>query len=465
MKYLTLLMLVLPGCTTATLDGTGMKETNADLIIRAAWVVPITAEPIIDGAVAIRNGEIVAVGSAAEIDAAWSADERIDAGEAALLPGFVNAHTHAPMTLFRGIADDLPLMEWLQGFIFPAEAKNVDEAFVRAGTRLAAAEMISSGTTTFADMYYFESAIADETSKAGMRGVLGETVIDFPAPDNKSWSDAMDYVRRYAAEWKGHALITPAIAPHAPNTVSAEHLKEVRALASELGIPILIHLAETEDEARQVKERYGKRPVAHLEDLGFFADDVLVAHAIWLEDDEIALLKRRGVGAVHNPESNMMLASGVARVPELLAAGVDLGLGTDGPAGSNNNLDMLEEMASAARLQKISRKDPAALTADQVLWMATLGGARALDLDEKIGSIEVGKRADLITVDLSGVGSQPIYSVESAIVYASNGADVTNTVVDGKVLMRDRNVLTVDVAAAIEEAKRLSAKVRASLAE
>lgn len=465
MKFALFLIFTLTGCASVQIDEVAMPEPAADLILYGEWVVPISSEPIRNGGVVVRDGEIVAVGARDEIAGSWTASETIDARHAAILPGFVNAHTHAPMTLFRGIADDLPLMEWLQDYIFPAEAENVDEDFVRAGTRLAAAEMIRGGTTTFADMYYFESIVAEEAARAGLRGVLGETLLDFPAPDNKTWEDGLAYVRDFAAKWKGHPLITPAIAPHAPYTVSPEHLRDVRALADELDIPILIHLAETADETSQVVERYGARPVAHLEKLGFLGDDVLAAHGIWLEDDEIDLLRRRGVGTVHNPESNMMLASGVARVTEMLRAGLDLGLGTDGPAGSNNNLDMIEEMASAARLQKISRNDPAALSAEQVLWMATLGGARALDLDEMVGSIEPGKRADLIAIDLSEARHRPVYSVESAIVYAANGSDVTTTIVDGRVLMRDRNLLTVDLEDALEDAERYSLEVRKSLAD
>ncbi|MBW3564075.1 MAG: amidohydrolase [Acidobacteria bacterium] len=457
------LILLLSGCASAPGPAVSDDRARADILILDGTIVPVTSEPFV-GSLAIDDGVIVALGPTSGIVDRYSADETIDASGAAVLPGFVNAHTHAPMTLFRGIADDLPLMEWLTGFIFPAEAENVDRDFVRAGTRLAAAEMIRSGTTTFADMYYYESDIAEETRRTGLRAVLGETMIDFPAPDNPTWDAAVAYVRRFVARWKGDELITPAIAPHAPFTVSPEHLQEVRALATELGVPILIHLAETTDEVSQIETRHQTSPTRLLANLGFLADDVVGAHGIHLDDEDIRLLRRYETGIVHCPESNMMLASGVARVGDLLAAGVELGLGTDGPAGSNNNLDMIEEMASAARLQKIHSMDSSAISSRVVLEMATMGGARVLGLDDLIGSLEVGKRADVIVIDLEDPGIQPVYSVESAIVYAANGADVEATIVDGKMLMRNRRLLTLDEDEVMRDAQVIRDRVVASLA-
>jgi 5-methylthioadenosine/S-adenosylhomocysteine deaminase len=382
----------------------------------------------------------------------------------AVVPGFVNAHTHVPMTLFRGIADDLDLMDWLQNYIFPAEAKNVDRDFVKWGTRLAAAEMIRSGTTTFADMYYYESDIARETKAAGLRGVLGETMIDFPAPDNKTWDAMVAYMRKYVAEWKGDRLITPAFAPHAPYTVSADHLKQVRALATELGAPILIHVSETKNELKQVGEQHdGMTPGVYLDSLGFLGDDVVAAHGVWLTPGEIKTFAEKKVGVAHCPESNEMLASGVAPVVDMVAAGVDVGLGTDGPAGSNNNLDMVEEMASASRLQKVMRNDPKAVTARELLRLATIGGANVLGLGDKIGTLERGKRADIAIIDLQQAKTQPVYSVESAIVYAASGSSVVTTICDGKILLRHGKVLTVDENAAIAKAKEIRDRVLASL--
>ena len=449
--------------------GAGMTSApshNADLILTGGIVVTMAGPNIEDGAVVIRNGEILAVGPTSAIARDYSAAETVDARGMAIMPGLVNAHTHAPMVLFRGIADDRDLMDWLQNFIFPAEAKNVDAEFVRWGTRLAAAEMIRSGTTTFADMYYFEADIAREVRAAGLRGVLGETLIDFPAPDNKTWDEAIAYMRQYAEEFRGDPLITAAVAPHAPFTVSREHLQQVRALATELNIPILIHVSETTDELKQVAERAnGLTPGRYLDQIGFLGPDVVAAHGVWLTSEEIRIFADKGVGIVHNPESNMMLASGVAPIAEFRAAGIELGLGTDGPAGSNNNLDMFEEMASAARLAKVTSKDPRALGARHVLEMATIGGARALGLSEKIGTLEPGKRADVILVDLSAPKTQPLYSVESAIVYAASGDDVVMTIVEGRVLMRDRRVLTVDIPATLMKAREYRERISASVSQ
>jgi len=438
---------------------------KADIIVKGGTVLTMAGPNIEQGAVVIDGGKIVAVGKAADLASKYEAKTTINT-TGAIMPGFVNAHTHVPMTLFRGIADDRDLMDWLQNYIFPAEAKNVTADFVKWGTRLAAAEMIESGTTTFADMYYFESDLARETKKAGLRGVLGETVIDFPVPDNKTWPEAMAYVRKYAKEWKGDRLITPAVAPHAPYTVSKEHLQEVRRLATELGIPILIHVSETKNELADIaKKADGMTPGQYLDSLGFLGKDVIAAHGVWLTADELKTFAQRGTGVAHCPESNMMLASGIAPVVDMRKAGVNVGLGTDGPAGSNNNLDMLEEAASAARLQKVAKMDPKVLSARDVLEMATIGGARVLGLADKVGTLEVGKQADVIVIDLSQPKSQPVYAVESAIVYAASGSAVTTTICDGKVLMRNRHVLTVDVPEAVAKAKEYRSRVVKSLAK
>ncbi len=436
----------------------------ADLVISGGTVITMAGANIENGSVVIRKGAIVDVGPSSEIDGRYQAAERIDAKGKAILPGFVNAHTHVPMTLFRGIADDRDLMEWLTQFIFPAEAKNVDRDFVKWGTRLAAVEMIRSGTTTFADMYYFESDIARETKAAGLRAVLGETLIDFPAPDNKTWDAGIEYTSKFVRDWKGDELITAAFAPHAPFTVSKEHLQQVRRLATELGAPILIHVSESKNELAQVAERAnGMTPGNYLDSIGFLGTDVVAAHGVWLTAEELKVFAAKGVGVVHCPESNMMLASGIAPVVDMIKAGIELGLGTDGPAGSNNNLDMIEEAASAARLAKISKLDPKALSARTVLELATLGGARALGLSDKIGSLEKGKRADVIVIDLQQAKSQPVYSVESAIVYAASGNSVVTTICNGKVLMRDRKLLTLDETSIIAKAKEYRMKILDSL--
>jgi 5-methylthioadenosine/S-adenosylhomocysteine deaminase len=455
MRLLLLLLALAPALQAAE---------KADILITGGTVVTMAGPNIERGSVAIRNGEIVAVGPSAEVDAKYAAATTIRAGGMAVVPGFVNAHTHVPMTLFRGIADDRDLMDWLTNYIFPAEAKNVDREFVKWGTRLAAAEMIRSGTTTFADMYYFESDIARETKAAGLRGVLGETVIDFPAPDNKTWDAALAYMREYAKTWKGDPLITAAIAPHAPYTVSTDHLKEVRALATELKVPILIHVSETRDELRQIAEKHeGTTPGTYLDSIGFLGDDVIAAHGVWLTPDEIKTFAARKTGVAHCPESNQMLASGVAPITAMVKAGMEVGLGTDGPAGSNNNLDMVEEMASAARLQKVTSNDPKAISAREVLRLATIGGAEVLGLADRIGTLERGKRADVAIVDLQQARVQPVYSVESAIVYAASGSAVVTTICDGRILMRRGQLKTVDEAEAMTKAKEYREKILASL--
>ena len=441
-----------------------LAAERADLLITGGTVLTMAGPNIERGSVVIRDGEIIAVGPSSEIDRNYTAKQTIRAGGMAVVPGFVNAHTHAPMVLFRGIADDRDLMDWLTNFIFPAEAKNVDREFVKWGTRLAAAEMIRSGTTTFADMYYFESDIARETKAAGLRGVLANTFIDFPAPDNKTWDAAVAYMRAYAKEWKGDRLITPALAPHAPYTLSTDHLKQVRALGTELGLPILIHVSETKNELQQVAEKQnGMTPGAYLDSIGFLGDDVVAAHGVHLTADELRIFAAKKTGVAHCPESNQMLASGVAPIVDMIKAGMEVGLGTDGPAGSNNNLDMVEEMASAARLQKVMRNDPKAISAREVLRLATIGGAQVIGLADKIGTLERGKRADIAIIDLQQVKVQPVYSVESAIVYAASGNSVVTTICDGKILMRRGKVLTVNEAETMTKAKEYREKILKSL--
>ena len=433
---------------------------HVDIVITGGTVLTMAGPNIENGGVAIDKGKIVAVGNVS----GYRGKKTIDAHGNAVLPGLINTHTHAAMVLFRGIADDRDLMDWLTHFIFPAEAKNVSKDFVRWGTRLAAAEMIQSGTTTFTDMYYFESDVAAETKRAGLRGVLGETLIDFPVADNKTWDDAVAYIRQFVKRWKGDPMITPALAPHAPYTVSRDHLIQTRQLATELGVPILIHVSETKNELQQVAEKQnGMTPGAYLDSIGFLGHDVVAAHGVWLTPEEIKVFAQKRVGVAHCPESNSMLASGIAPVVDMRKGGINVGLGTDGPAGSNNNLDMIEEMASAARFQKVTKMDPRVLSARDVLEMATIGGARVLGMEDKIGTLEAGKRADVIIINLQQPKTQPVYSVESAIVYAASGSSVITTICDGKILMRDRKVLTVDVPAAIAKAKQYRDQVVKSL--
>jgi 5-methylthioadenosine/S-adenosylhomocysteine deaminase len=438
---------------------------SVDLVVRGGTVVTMDerGSVIEDGAVAVERGRIVAVGKRADIDRSYAGRETIEARGRVVMPGLINGHTHVPMSLFRGLADDLDLNEWLTKYIFPAEAKNVTEDFVRVGARLGLAEMIRGGTTTYCDMYYFEDAIADETAKAGVRGVLGETVIDFPVADNKTFAEGLAYSEKFIEKWRGHALITPAIAPHAPYTVSEEHLKAVRDLSNRLRATIVIHVAETRKEVEDVTRDHGASPVAYLARIGFLYDRVIAAHTVHLTTEEVELLKRLGVGAVHNPQSNMKLASGVARVPEMLRADLALGLGTDG-AASNNDLDMWEEMDTAAKLHKLTTNDPRVVPAREVLEMATIRGARALHLEREIGSLERGKRADLIVVDMDALNQTPMYNVYSHLVYATKAADVRTVIIEGRVVMRDRRLLTLNEETVKRDARAYRVRISQSLA-
>ena len=424
-----------------------------------------TRRVIENGSVAVSQGAIVAVGTSAEISQQFKSKQTINATGKVIIPGLINTHTHIPMTLFRGISDDLDLQEWLTKFIFPAEAKNVTEDFVRVGTRLGLAEMIRGGTTTYCDMYYFEDAIADETFKAGVRGVLGETMIDFPVPDNKTWDAAMIYTEKFVVKWQGNPLITPAIAPHAPYTVSEEHLKAARALSDKLNAPIVIHLAEavTETEFIQQKHR-GIRPIEFVEKIGFLNDRVIAAHVVQANESELQILKKRGVGIAHNPQSNMKLAAGVAPVPLMLQMDLPVGLGTDG-AASNNDLDLWQEMDTAAKLHKLISGDPKVLTALQAFEMATIRGARALHLEKQIGSIETGKRADLVIIDFDNLNQTPFYNVYSSLVYATKANDVRTVIINGKVVMRDKRLLTLDENAIKKDANAYRQKIINSLSK
>jgi 5-methylthioadenosine/S-adenosylhomocysteine deaminase len=448
----------------SSVSAQGRRAERVDLLVSGGTVVTMDGERrvIEDGAVAVRGGRIVAVGRRAQLARRYVAGEVVDARGRAVVPGLINGHTHIPMTLFRGLGDDLDLNDWLTKYIFPAEAKNVTEEFVRVGTRLGLAEMIRGGTTTYCDMYYFEDAIADETARAGVRGLLGETVIDFPVADNKTWPDAMRYSENFLRKWRGHALITPAVAPHAPYTVSEEHLREVRALSDRLNAAVVIHLSETRKEVEDISKQKGARPVEYLARIGFLSPRTVAAHTVHIDEGEIALLKKNGVGSVHNPESNMKLASGVAPVPSMLRAGVLLGLGTDG-AASNNDLSMWEAMDAAAKLHKLTANDPRVVPAEDAFAMATINGARALHMEREIGSLEAGKRADLVVVDLDGLHQTPLYNIYSHLVYATKATDVRTVVIEGRVVMRDRRLLTLNEALIRQQAREMRARVARSL--
>jgi 5-methylthioadenosine/S-adenosylhomocysteine deaminase len=438
---------------------------TVDVLVRGGTVVTMDGafRVIADGALAIRADRIVAVGPTAAIAAAYQARTTVDATGRIVLPGLVNTHTHVPMTLLRGVADDVELMVWLTKYIWPAENAHVTPEFVTWGTRLAAWEMIRTGTTTFADMYFYEDKVAEATKEAGLRGVCSATVMDFPVPGLKNADEGLREAEAFLKKWSGDSLIVPAVGPHAAYTVGPETLLRAKALADRYKAPLTIHAAESPSEMKMVKEKYGLSTITHLDRIGFLGPNVLLAHAIWLSDDEIAILAAKGVGTAHCPSSNMKLASGVSPVPKMRKAGVRVGLGTDGPA-SNNDLDMFEEIDLALKLHKITTGDPAVLTARDGVEMATLGGARALHLEKEIGSLEPGKRADLIVLATDSPSAQPLYEVYSHLAYSLKGTDVVTSVVNGRVLMEDRRMLTLDTPSISAKAREYRDRIAAGLA-
>ena len=459
-----LLVIALLGAAVIAVLFAQSGPRGVSLLVTNGLVVTMNpaGEVLERGAIAIDGADIVAVGPMADVAARYRAQDTLDAAGQIVLPGLINTHTHAPMVLYRGLADDLALSEWLEKYIFPAEAKTVSPEFVRAGTRLAALEMIESGTTTYADMYYFEEEIARETKAAGLRGVLGQTVIRFPVADAKAPADGLARAEAFIKAFAGDPLITPAVAPHAIYTLDAETLRAARELSRRHNVPTLIHVAETQDEVKNAEAEFKLTPVQYLDSLGFLGPGVLAAHGVWVSEPEIAVLQMRGVGVSHNPESNMKLASGTAPVPAYLRADVAIGLGTDG-AASNNDLDMFEAMRTASLLHKLQSADPRAVSARVALEMATSRGARALGMSAQIGSLEPGKRADLILVDVSGARQTPMYDPVSHLVYVARGDDVRTTIVNGRVLMRDRKVLTLNEAEVLREARGWADKVRAAV--
>jgi 5-methylthioadenosine/S-adenosylhomocysteine deaminase len=434
---------------------------RVSLIVTGGTVLTQNAahQMLAPGALAVDGTDIVDVDTPAAIAAKYQAAETIDARGQVVLPGLINTHSHAPMVMYRGLADDLALMDWLTKYIFPAEAKTVSPELVRVGTRLAAVEMIESGTTAFVDMYYFEEEIARAAFAAGLRGVLGETIIQFPVADAKTPAEGLARAERFIREFKDNGLVVPAVAPHALYTNDKATLTAAAALARKYGVPIVIHFAETEDEVRTAREQYQMTPTAALESVGVLGETTIGAHGVWVNDADIAILKRTGTGVAHNPESNMKLASGAAPVTKYLAAGVKLGLGTDG-AASNNDLDMFEAMRQASFLAKHATHDPTAVTAQDALDMATIGGARVIGMEKVLGALEKGKRADLITVSMNSARQTPLYNVVSHLVYVTRGTDVQNTIVNGRILMRDRQLTTLNRDAVIADANRLAARVR-----
>lgn len=438
-----------------------------DLIVFGDYVISMDAESSVyaDGAVAVDDGVILAIGTAKEITDEYSAAETLAGDGRIVMPGLINGHSHAAMTILRGVADDLGLMDWLNNYIFPAEVQFVDPELVRIGTELACWEMIRGGTTTFVDMYYYPDTIASVVDSCGMRALISSTVIDQRSPDAENAADSIQKGIGFIERWKDkNSRITPIFGPHANYTLNAEQLQATRAAANAHGVGISIHMSESPFELQYSKDTFGATSVEFYESIRFFDGHTIAAHMVWPTEAEIAILAERQVGVIHNPTSNMKIASGISPVSQMLEAGVRMGLGTDG-AASNNDLDMWEEMRLAALLQKVDRMDPTVMSAATVLNMATHGGAIAIGLGDTIGSLEAGKRADLIQVSFNDVHHIPTYDVISHLVYVTDEQDVATVVVDGNVLMKDGEMLTIDTGRLTAEAKALAAEIQSALNE
>jgi 5-methylthioadenosine/S-adenosylhomocysteine deaminase len=435
-------------------------KESVSLLVNGAWVLTMNQEDqvLAPGAVAVRDAHIVAVGPQEELASRFVAERVLDYPQGLILPGLINAHTHAAMALFRGLADDLPLEDWLNSHIFPAE-RHLDYDFVYWGTRLAVAEMLLSGTTTFCDMYLFTDSVAQAAVDTGIRAVVGEVLYDFPSPNYGSPENGLKFTEELCRAYQGHPRVRVAVQPHAVYTCSPDLLEKSMAVADRYATRWIIHLAETAREVADCLEHYGATPVGHLHRLGLLKGNTVADHAVALTDRDMDLLAASGAGVAHCPESNLKLASGIAPVTELMARGVPVGLGTDGCA-SNNNLDMLSELDTAAKLAKVRGLDPTALPAREALALATRQGARVLGLEDEVGRLAPGLKADLVVIDLDQPHLTPMYDPYSHLVYAATGADVQTVVVDGRVLVEDRQLLALDLAETLGRARELARRVR-----
>jgi 5-methylthioadenosine/S-adenosylhomocysteine deaminase len=429
-----------------------------DILIKNGIILTMDAENSIieNGFLNIQGDTISHVGR----DDGRKLDARkiVDAKGGLILPGLINGHTHAAMSLFRGLADDLPLMEWLNNYIFPVESR-MDEDFVFTGTLLACAEMIMSGSTTFCDMYLFEEEVARAAKEAGLRCLVGEVLYDFDSPNYGSIENGLRYTASLIKRWEGDPLVSIAVEPHSVFTCSPDLLSDANDLALRYKAPLIIHLAETTSELDEIRKKYGKTPVEHLKSLGLLGPHLIADHCVHVMDHEIKLLAENGVKVIHNPESNMKLASGLAPIPAMLAHGMTVGLGTDGCA-SNNNLDLFAEMDMAAKVHKVNTMDSTVMDALTVLKMATIEGATALGMGEITGSLEKGKRADVIIVDTRKPHLTPMYNPYSHLVYAARGNDVSHSIINGRLVMEDRKLLTIDLDEIMKRARQKSRDVR-----
>lgn len=446
-----------------------MKTVDSILLSQTILTMDAEGSILTDGAIAVHGEQIVAVGAKDQILKAYSSDEQIDFGTQLLMPGLINAHTHIPMTLLRGLADDLRLDVWLLGYIMPVEREFVTPEFCRLGALLACAEMIRGGITTFADMYYFEDTVAQATAEAGLRGICGQTVLKFPSPDAESYEDSLARARNLIETWKDHSLIVPAVAPHAPYTCTEDILKDCTDLALEFDVPLHIHIAETYQEVRDWRDEYDMPVIPWVKKMGLLEAKVIAAHCVHVDDGEIHTLEHSNTGVAHNPSSNLKLASGIAPIVDMLATGLNVGVGTDGPA-SNNNLDLFEEMRLASFIAKTSTNDPTALPAGKAVEMATRMGAHALHLGDRVGSLEAGKRADIISVQLHSTHNFPHFdrdpnSIYARLVYAAKSTDVRDVMVNGQWVMRQAELLTIDQASLLEQAAEYAKRIDMFLIE
>ncbi len=435
-----------------------MQPKSADILVTNGTVLTLDGSDteIINGAVAISKDTITAVEAAVKL-AGWRVSQVIDARGGIIMPGLINSHTHAAMTCFRGLADDLPLMTWLNDHIFQAEAK-LDDQKVYSGALLACAEMIKSGTTCFCDMYLFEDAVARAAKQAAMRAVVGEVLYDFDSPNYGPIENGFTYTQKLIDAWQDDPLVTIAVEPHSTYLCAPQLLKKAFDLSQAFNLPLVIHLAESKSEVAQIKERYNRTPAEHLAELGLLAPNVLACHCVELTENDIALLQRFDVKVAHNAESNMKLASGVAPIPRLINEGICVAMGTDGCA-SNNDLDLFLEMDSVAKLHKAKTLDPTVMDASTVLKMATINGARALGLDQIIGSLETGKKADLIIIDTNKPHLTPMYNPVSHLVYAAMGSDVTTSIINGTVVMEDGQIKTMDTQVVMDDVNRIAKEI------
>jgi 5-methylthioadenosine/S-adenosylhomocysteine deaminase len=434
-----------------------MENNELDILIEGGTLLTMsdTCEVIDHPVIGIKDGKIKFVAGKDNDDAhLYTAKKVLNASGSIVMPGLINTHTHLPMVCFRGLADDLPLMDWLNNHIFPAEARFVNRDMVYAGAMLAIAEMILSGTTTFCDAYFYESSVARAAIDSGMRAVVCQGFIDLPNPNDPV--KIADIAERFINKWqKEGPLLIPALACHSPYTCAPETLSRIKYVARKAEVPYNIHISETKDEVVLIRKRYGKTPVKYLRDLDVLDDRTVAAHCNWLEDDEIEILRDCGVKVSHNPESNMKLAAGCAPIPIMIQKGITVGLGTDGCA-SNNDLDMFREMGTAAKLHKVIRMDPTVMDAKTVLKMATINGARVLGLENRIGSIEPGKFADIIIVDIKKPHHTPMYNCYSQLVYSASGSDVKTSIIGGRIIMHERELLHVDLPSIMYEVKKIA---------